>query len=215
MVRTTKRYIAVIILAGAAFLFMSSIPSGDPVPLKSDLALFPAAVGGLTGEDAPAATEGLPSGTDGFMYRKYGGTDGKAARLYLYVGYWGKFRHGADVFSGDFVDPGYLWDPVKERDVSIDAAGKGFRAREVIYSKGDYRISIIYWYQTIHGVTTKRFRGRLGYGIDAMLNRRTNVALVKISSAAFRAGSDSPLAVQRRFAGEVFYALKGFLPFDD
>ena len=197
-----------------AFIFMGTVPLGGPVPLKRELALFPAAVGEWTGERAMSDTVPLPAGTDAYLFRKYVSSSGISSSLYLYVGYWGKFRHGADVFSGDYVDPGYLWDPVKERDVLIDAGGRTFKAREVVYAKGDYRIAVLYWYRTAHGVTTRRFRGRLVYGLDAMLNRRTNAALVRISTDAFRAGTRSRTPALEEFASGVFSGLDGVLPFD-
>ncbi|VAX33495.1 hypothetical protein MNBD_NITROSPIRAE03-1737 [hydrothermal vent metagenome] len=209
MVRRAQRYIIVIILVGLTCLFINRVPTGNPVPLKRDLSLFPVNIGEWSGREMLGEAQGLPADTDWSLYRQY--TKEEGIPLYLYIGYWGKFRRGSDVFSGNYLDPGYMWDSVKERERVIAVEGKSFPVREVVFAKGDYNISLLYWYQTPRGVTTKRFQGRLLYGIDAILNRRTNVALVKVFSGPFRSGNESPLAIQVEFAREVFPRLAGFL----
>ncbi|MEC4686295.1 MAG: EpsI family protein [Nitrospirota bacterium] len=212
MVRRAQRYIIVIVIVGLTCLFVNQVPYGDPVPLKQDLSLFPVNIGKWTGQKISEQVAGLPSDTGQSLYRKY--TSEKGMPLSLYIGYWGKFRQGSDVFSGDYLDPGYMWDSVKEGERVIEIKGERFPVREVLFAKGDYNISLLYWYQTPRGVTTKRFRGRLLYGIDAILNRRTNVVLVKVFSGPFRSGSGrSPFAIQMEFAGEVFPRLADFLSF--
>lgn len=209
MVRRAQRYIIVIVLVGLTCLFINRVPTGDSVPLKRDLSLFPVNIGEWSGREMSGEAQGLPADTDRSLYRKY--TNEEGIPLYLYIGYWEKFRQGSDVFSGNYIYPGYMWDSVKERARVIKVNGKSFPVREVLFAKGDYNISLLYWYQTPRGVTTKRFRGRLLYGLDAILNRRTNVALVKIFSGPFRSGSRSPFAIQRGFAGKVFPFISRFL----
>jgi len=208
MVRRAQRYIIVIVLVGLTCLFIRQVPFGDPVPLKHDLASFPVNIGEWSGREMSELAQGLPGDTDQSLYRKY--INEKGIPLYLYIGYWGKFREGSDVFSGNYLEPGYMWDSVGERERVIEINGEKFPVREVLFAKGDYNISLLYWYQTPRVVTTKRFRGRLLYGIDAILNRRTNVALVKIFSGPFRRGTEQ-LPDQMKFAGEVFPLIYRFL----
>ncbi|HEC97497.1 MAG TPA: EpsI family protein [Nitrospirae bacterium] len=214
MVRRAQRYIIVIVLVGLTCLFISRVPCGEPVPLKRDLSLFPVNIGEWSGREMSEQAQGLPVDTDRSLYRKY--TNEKGMPLYLYIGYWGGFRQGSDVFSGNYIEPGYMWDSVKERERVIEVKGESFPVREVLFAKGDYNISLLYWYQTPRGVTTKRFRGRLLYGIDAILNRRTNVALVKIYTGPF-SGKESTYMITDRnsLTKEVFLQLSTFLPFND
>ncbi len=211
MAGRAQRYITAILLVGIACLFVGAVPIGDPVPLKEDLSLFPDRIGEWRGREVSVQAESLPAGTDSSLFRKY--TDEQGRSIYIYVGYWGKFRFGAEVFSGNHLDPGYMWEPVEERERVVEIEGARFSLRETLFAKGDYKILLLYWYQTPRGVTTRRFRARLLYGLDAMLNRKTNVALVKVYTVPFKEPSLSETEMTT-FATEVYLQLLSFLPHD-
>jgi len=189
------------------------MPYGDQVNLKKSLSLIPATIGKWTGYEELQEGGNSRSHEDQYLYRRYINTNGQS--LFLYIGYWGKFKQDADIFSGNHIAPGFLWDPVSEKDISIELQGKKYPVKEIVYVNGNDYISIIYWYHTNRGVSTRRFSERLVNGIDAVLNRRTNVALVKITSMPYLNSMPyEAVAGQAGFTEKIIPLLTDFLPFD-
>ncbi|MBI5055396.1 MAG: EpsI family protein [Nitrospirae bacterium] len=208
-----KKYIVIAVLLGLTHLFVSQMPYAPPVALKKDIGFFPLNIGAWKGQDIKIDTDNLPPFADQYIYRKY--LNDKGETLFLYIGYWGKFRHNANVFSGNNIDPGYLWEPENEKQVPIDVAGGRISVNETVYKNGSDGVSLVYWYQTGKGATADRFRERVLNGLGAVINLRTNAALIKISSSPLN-GSDIDSAGIRSitFAEEIYPFLREFLPFD-
>lgn len=208
----TLRYITVILLFALSCLFIFRMPYGGPVPLKENLVYFPMNIRGWAGQEISQGSEELPSHADDYLYRKY--TNTKGVTINLYVGYWGKFRHDSDVFSGRHLISGYRWDPVSEEVSYIRVKGEMVPFKKVVYANGQENISVFYCYYTNYGVTTERFRGRFRNGVDAIVNKKTNVALIRIFSGPYYDGeTDRIISDQIEFAGKMLPWLIEFFPF--
>lgn len=189
------------------------MPYGMPVQTKKNINFFPLNIGNWAGQDLFQQQEELPSKTDEYLYRRY--VNDKGESFFVYIGYWGKYRHGADVLSGRHIRPAYRWDLISEKKSFIEFKGKRIPIKEVIYSKDRHNISILYWYFINKGVIRGNFWGRIKHGVDAILHRKTNIALVRISSQQFiKQESDETDRNQREFAQKIFSLLEEFLPFD-
>lgn len=210
MSRTEKRII-IIILLGFTYLFINQMPYSDEVKPKKSLFLVPNTVGDWEGHQAIKHDGDIPPLTDQYLYREYVDRNGQS--VLLCIGYWGKFKHDANIFSGEHIDPGFLWDTVRKKDIIIEIKGKKYSMQEIVYAKNDDYISLIYWYQTNNGITTRRFKERLLHGIDAILNRQTNVVLIKIISKTHGLPYNVASA-QEDFAINIIPQLTDILPFD-
>ncbi len=187
------------------------MPYGKPVQTQKSLAYFPLNIGEWTGQDVFQEQRELPANTDEYLYRKYVNANGES--LFLYIGFWGKYRHGADVFSGRHLVPAYRWDTISTKVNIIDVRGRKIPVKEIVYAKGNFIISQFYWYITNNGIVTKRFKERLRHGIDAILNRDTNVALIRISSTQYLKEEDTRNdLILTEFTGHILAIFEEFLP---
>jgi len=208
----TKRFLIVIVLLGLSYLFVDKMPCSKPVQTQKSLASFPFTISEWTGQDVMQEQDELPSNTDEYLYRKY--INAKGESLFLYIGFWGKYRHGADVFSGRHLVPAYRWDTTFTRMNIIDVRGQKIPVKEVVYAKGKFRISQFYWYITKNGIITRRFQERLRQGIDTILDRDTHVALIRISSRQYLKEEDIQNdLIFTEFSAKILPLLKDFLPF--
>ena len=197
---------------GLAYGFINIMPYGNSVPLRKNVANFPLNIDGWKGQMIFQKIEELPFHTNNHLYRQY--ISSKDVTITLYIGYWGKFRHDSNVFSGRHLSPGRLWDITADKNSFLEFKGKRISTKELIYAKGDYKISLTYLYLTNYGPTTKRFKGRLINGIDAILNRKTNIALIKILSKPYSIEeTDQIFTAQKEFLEKIYPVLKEFLPF--
>lgn len=208
----TQRYVITIILSGLTYLFIILMPTVDPIILKKNLNLFPVNIGKWTSLGMLGPIEDLPAHADQYLYKEY--TNEQGVSLFLYIGYWGKFRYESNVFSGSHLSPGFMWDPVSEKNHFIKVNGVKIPVKQIVFANGDYRISLVYWYHTNQGVTTKRFKERLVNGINAIFNRKTNVALVKIITGPYLNNKPAHnVSDQIEFTEKIFPRLTDFLPF--
>lgn len=188
------------------------MPYSASVALKKDLSLFPLRIDEWTGSKMSEQIENLPPHTDQYLYRKY--INNKGISLFLYIGYWGKFRHNSNVFSGSHLSPGYKWDLISEEQELIKLGGKNISIKRAIFAKDDYKISLLYCYYIDHKITTKRFKGRIINGINAIFNRKTNIALIKIYSQPYIEDEELEQIIksQIEFSTKIFPLLVQFFP---
>ncbi len=210
----TKRLIIALLLLGIAYLFISYMPYGTPINLRQNFTYFPSNIDEWKEQRNYKPVEGIPVMADEYLYEKY--VNSKGSALFMYIGYWGKFQRDANVFSGRHLIPGYRWDSVFSSTKMIEFEDEKVPLKQVIYSRGNDRISLLYCYYTDQGIITERFMGRFRNSLNAIFNQRTNVALIKISSQPYRADeADNVISDQMEFAGKILPLLTQFLPFDD
>jgi len=209
----TKKFLIVIILFVLSYLLIDKMPYANPVQTQESLAYFPLTIGEWKGQDVYEEEKELPSRTDEYLYRKYVNVSGES--LFLYIGFWGKYRHGADVFSGRHLLPAYKWDIMSSKVNVIVSQGKKISVKEIVYTRNHSKISQFYWYMTNNGITTRRFKERLRHGIHAILNRHTNVALIRLTSSQYSIDTDDRYSTfLTEFTRKITPVLEEFLPFN-
>jgi len=209
-----NRWAIVITLLVITVLYVRFVPLGEGTALRKDLSLFPADLdewvqikGGETVE-----FDALPP-AEFYISRTY--KNNKNEPVSLYIGYRGKFRHGVNVFGGRYIAPGKNWEPNDSSDGKIDVGRRSIRIHDVSYKNGNNYVLVTYWYfMGDQGVMGKGM-GRIKYAVSAILNQRTDVALIKVSST-YHSPEETGRhkALHLRFIQEMAPRLPEFLPYE-
>lgn len=205
-----------IFFLGLTAIFVNIVPLGESMPLKDDLKMFPQRIGHWIGRDIlpgeySAGLETLPN-VDDFLYRRYQNKSGE--NVFLYIGYSGKFKHDENIFLGSYVARSYDWKLFKKSEESRMINENKIKIKRVVFKRGRQCYPISYWYQTNRGVVTDRDKGRLFRAFDAILNRRTNVALIRLSSDVQRSENCTFSVEQDDLIEAILPHLGRFFPFE-
>jgi EpsI family protein len=131
----------------------------------------------------------------------------------LYVGYYRSQKSGAAIHSPLNCLPGSGWQPQEMRRVPFGARGA---VRQVLVQKGDERVLVLYWYESLRRVEGDEYRSKAYLMWDAITARRSDAALVRVvmplppdadegatTEAAYRfAATAEPKIAQLLFSGK-------------
>jgi len=208
------RILIFIFLIGLTLVFSMFVPLGEGVSLRSDLAIFPSRVGIWTSYNSISPETFPNNNADQYIIKKYKSNLEQELSFSLY--YWNRYKHYDNALSGKNVNPGWDWTLVENKRIGIDIDGKELSVNSVLYSKGMEYKRMIFWYETSKGVTTDHKKERIHRALDAILNRKTNVALVIISTEYNRNERDVNIEdYQLQFIKEMYPLLHDFLPFTE
>ena len=169
---------AVLVLGATANL---AVQPQERVSLTRSLAEFPAQVGpfAAASELVVPEPERQVLQADELLHREYRTGDGRAASLY--VAFYGRQGGGHSIHSPTNCLPGSGWEPVEsDRVLTKTVYGPVNINRYLIEHGTGARALVYYWYQGRGRVAASEYRVKADLLRDAILQRRTDEALVRV-----------------------------------
>jgi EpsI family protein len=148
---------------------------------------------------------------DGLLSRTYGDPAGESAGFL--VAWFQSQRAGASQpHSPKVCLPASGWTPDSSGEMTIpSAAGAITVNRYVVTSRGE-RAVVLYWYQTARRATAGEWASKVWLVADALRDRRTDTALVRIVVDSMRGGDQRATWTAANFARSVYPMLRQRLP---
>jgi EpsI family protein len=116
-----------------------------------------------------------------YLLRNYRSADGRIVNFY--VGYYASQRDGATYHSPLNCLPGAGWVMSDPGKVTITPKGKAsFVANSYLIQNGGHKELLIYWYQGRGRVVASEYWGKLYTVIDSVRMRRSDGAMVRITT---------------------------------
>jgi EpsI family protein len=187
--------------------------SGEAVPIRKSLDLFPVELGQWQGREDTALEPQIINQlkVKDYLMRRYVHDSGQS--LWLYIGYWATQRKGADFHSPKNCLPGGGWEPVEATRITIDLRGPHppIMVNRYVIQKDRTMQVVLYWYQT-HG---RAIAGEVDAKIElvrgAITQNRTDGALVRVSSVVAGSPQDTTERLVE-YVQSVYSLLYEFLP---
>jgi EpsI family protein len=177
------------LLAAVGLLFavqaiVSQVLRRDPfLPSPPPLANLPVELGNWerrAEESVPPATLAA-LGPDDYLARQYE-QPGDTAQAELFVAYYKTQLQTKNAHDPKVCLPGAGWNPVESHLARVTMADSGFSFPVNYYriKKDENEQVVVYWFQTLKGVYTFEQQLRAHRVLDAILDNRTDMALVRI-----------------------------------
>jgi EpsI family protein len=206
--------IAVPIFVAAQALLVHWAAGGERPPKSPDLAQFPAAFGEwrTLREDPIEEDVRQQLHADRLLSRTYIQDQTNYAAS-LFVAWFQSQRAGvSQPHSPQVCLPGSGWVPqVKDDAILETAAGSIAVNRYVVVNRGQ-RAVVLYWYQTPRRVIEGEWAAKFWTISDALRDRRTDTALVRIVTWAAGGRDDTATATAVKFGQDLYPGLRQILP---
>jgi len=145
-----------------------------------------------------------------YLLRNYRTDDGRV--LNFYVGYYASQRDGATYHSPLNCLPGAGWVMSDPDRVTISPKGRpAFVANKYIIQNGDHKELLIYWYQGRGRAVASEYWGKIYTVIDSVRRRRSDGAMVRITTPIESSEADA-LKASVALAAETATILPEFIP---
>ena len=145
-----------------------------------------------------------------YLLRNYRTDDGRV--LNFYVGYYASQRDGATYHSPLNCLPGAGWVMSDPDRVTISPKGRpAFVANKYIIQNGDHKELLIYWYQGRGRAVASEYWGKIYTVIDSVRRRRSDGAMVRITTPIESSEADA-LKASVALAAETSTILPKFIP---
>jgi EpsI family protein len=145
-----------------------------------------------------------------YLLRNYQTADGRV--LNFYVGYYASQRDGATYHSPLNCLPGSGWVMSDPDRVTISPKGRpAFVANKYIIQNGDHKELLIYWYQGRGRAVASEYWGKIYTVIDSVRRRRSDGAMVRITTPIESSDADA-LKASLALAAETSTILPEFIP---
>ncbi len=169
----------------AALLALQLRPPGDAVPIRRALETFPDSIGDWHArQDSPLHAEVVNVlKLDDYLMRRYADEAGRS--LWLYVGYWASQHRGAaQVHSPRNCLPAGGWEPVEASRLTIEVPGprRSVTVNRYLIQKDRQMQVVLYWYHAQGIPIAGEIPAKLQMMRSAFLRRRSDGALVRVSS---------------------------------
>ena len=198
----------------AQILVVRAAASGEHPPPAPALARFPAAFGPwrLFGRDPIDAAVARELGADRLVSQIYVETPtGSVANLL--VAWFQTQREGArQPHSPKVCLPGAGWTPRVVDEVTVDTRAGAITVNRYVVDKGTERAVVLYWYQTPRRVIAGEWAAKFWLAADALRDKRTDTALVRVTTWPASGGDQAATAVATGFARDLYPALREYLP---
>ena len=154
---------------------------GEESPSREDLNRFPPVIGlHWLGTDEPLDSEAMAVlNADDVLMRRYERYD--KSLLWMFVSYYRSQRTGRTYHSPMNCLPGGGWTIVERQEVPLSIGQQALAVNRVLIKKGLSQQLIVYWYQDRGRMITSEYLAKAYLLWDAMVRRRTDGALVRIS----------------------------------
>ena len=145
-----------------------------------------------------------------YLLRNYRGADGR--QMNFYVGYYASQRDGATYHSPLNCLPGSGWVMNQPGKMTIAPAGRAsFVANKYIIQNGDHKELLVYWYQGRGRAVASEYWGKIYTVIDSVRLRRSDGAMVRITTPVGKSEADA-LKAAEDLAAEASTKLPAFIP---
>jgi EpsI family protein len=145
-----------------------------------------------------------------YLLRNYRTNDGRV--LNFYVGYYASQRDGATYHSPLNCLPGSGWVMSDADRVTISPKGRpAFVANKYIIQNGDHKELLVYWYQGRGRAVASEYWGKIYTVIDSVRRRRSDGAMVRITTPIQSSEADA-LKASVALAAETSTILPEFIP---
>ena len=206
--------ILVPVLLSAQALLVHWTATGERPPAPPGLARFPAQFADWkTLREDPLDKDVVNTlRADELLSRTYVRTAG-GAEASLFVAWFQSQRAGASQpHSPQVCLPASGWTPQETGEIAVGTAlGSIAVNRYVIANHGD-RAVVLYWYQTPRRVTAGEWASKFWLIPDAIRDRRTDTALVRVVVWSTSVGDKAATSTAAAFAGALYPALRQRLP---
>lgn len=171
-------------------------------PLAFPLDTVPMQLGGFSGTENPALTEGVLGQLKPTAYLSRTYRDGSVS-LDLFVAYYASQRAGESMHSPKHCLPGAGWEIWNYGSADIPVRGEPVSVNNYSISRDGERMAVLYWYQSKSRIVASEYKGKVLLAEDALLHRSTAGAIVRIIVP------DNPAAVKaaRSFGASVIPVL--------
>jgi EpsI family protein len=212
---TTRAIVLVICLLGTAW-YLTTAPTAEAVPARTDLQSFPMTVGDWSGRAEPDFSDEIVKilGVDDYIARSYWRRS--EPPVGLYVGFHDSQRQGDTIHSPLNCLPGAGWQPVSKGRVvvRVGTAAAGQRVIEInryAIQRGLDRQLVLYWYQSHGRVVASEYWGKIYTVLDAVRLNRTDAAMVRVITSIPEATPQAEQAAEARATAfvEAIYPLLG------
>lgn len=176
--------VALLIGAIAVLHFRSS---GEAVPVRKPLDEFPATVGDWQGREGTIFDLEILNvlKAKDYIMRRY--QDPTQRSLWLFIGYWGSQRKGAQPHSPRNCLPGGGWEPLEASQVTVPLP-EPFAAITVnryLIQKDRAQQLVFYWYDAQGKAVAGEVAARVEMVKNSIVRNRTDGALVRVSSPIY------------------------------
>jgi EpsI family protein len=199
---------------GAQMLVVHVAASGERRPLPPALARFPAAFGQwkLFHDDPIDAATRRELGADRLVSQTYiESPTGSVASLL--VAWFQTQREGArQPHSPRVCLPAGGWTPRIVDQITVATFAGAITVNRYIANKGEQRAVILYWYQTPRRVIAGEWAAKFWLAADALRDKRTDTALVRVITWPARGGDEPATAAAVGFARNMYPMLREYLP---
>jgi EpsI family protein len=199
-------------LAGQGLLVYWTAGTEHP-PAPPALSQFPPTFSGWNKlrEDPIDADVASTLRADRLLSRTYANLAGAPAGLL--VAWFQSQRAGASQpHSPKVCLPASGWMPVDTSEVSISSAGGAITVNRYVVASRSERAVVLYWYQTSRRAIAGEWASKLWLVADALRDRRTDTALVRIVVESAPGQDDRATLTAANFARSVYPLLREQLP---
>jgi EpsI family protein len=205
-------FVPVFLLAQAWLVHWAAGRERAPAP--PSLSIFPSGIGEwrLLREDPIAVDVAGELRADQLLSRTYvQSTTGSVAGLF--VAWFQSQRAGSSQpHSPKVCLPASGWITEVSGEITLDAAGGTIRVNRYIVVNHGQRDVVLYWYQGPRRVTAGEWEAKLWLVADAVRDRRTDTALVRVVVQSGEGGDQAADATATGFARSLYPALREALP---
>jgi EpsI family protein len=202
------------VFLAAQILLVHVAASDEYPPSLPALSGFPAEFGRwkLLREDPVAADIARELGAD-FLWSQTYIEAPTGSRASLFVAWFQTQRGGVrQPHSPKVCLPASGWTPQVTDEVTLDTAAGAITVNRYLVAKGTERAVVLYWYQTPRRVIAGEWTAKLWLVADALRDKRTDTALVRVIVWPAGGGDQAATTVASRFARDLYPPLREYLP---
>jgi EpsI family protein len=209
-------FVPVFLLAQAVLIHWAA--GQERVPAPPALGSLPSALGDWRqlSEDPIAADVAGELRADRLLSRTYWRTSANPSTgpvVGLFVAWFQSQRAGtSQPHSPKVCLPASGWIPAATGEVTLDTAAGAITINRYIVVNHGQRDVVLYWYQGPHRVTAGEWAAKLWSVADALRDKRTDTALVRVVAQSGDGGDQAATAAATGFARRLYPLLRETLP---
>jgi len=160
------------------------LPRGEAVPMRKSFDRFPHRVGNWETREGSVLDQGALDILKPHDYMMRRDQDGAGQNVWLFVAYWDTQRKGAQPHSPRNCLPGAGWEPLEASRLTIPLPVPfgAITANRYVIQKDRNQQLVFYWYHSQGKAIAGEMAARFAMVRSSILRRRTDGALVRVSS---------------------------------